>query len=288
MAWIYLAESADAQKVWRNGSDQLPIVKTIQRNNLCWYHGCSGEVCPQHRSGTTLELFEEKSYPRSISFLEDFLARICRLQDFARVWALSDQVFFGKLSDLPKKWRHVLSSWRMSGQESGNSFPPSELRLKHLDFDAEMVSLRLPISARATDDKDGSSLLPTLTASRSGYNQGGGSGRVGKKRYSLEMLWKMGKLPTATATAREWRCASSKADEKRKSPSLSYYWKATTGTNMPPSFCEWIMGYHIGDTVLEPWAIHYHRSNTVRRSKNYQESMSVVSEPSQTKGNENG
>src|SRR5208282_124173 len=44
-------------------------------------------------------------------------------------------------------------------------------------------------------ENDGSVLLPTPTASRSGYNQGGGSGRIGKIRYSMFQLAQRGELP---------------------------------------------------------------------------------------------
>jgi len=42
-------------------------------------------------------------------------------------------------------------------------------------------------------------LLPTPTAQDYGYNQGGGAGRVGKKRYSLQTMAKHGRWPTPRA-----------------------------------------------------------------------------------------
>lgn len=289
MAWIFVAESEDSQKPWLPGSNGSPTVKTIQRNNLCWFHGCPAEKCKQHRSGMTLELFEAESFQRLILSEQQRHARTSALLEIAQAWAASEAGLFGTSHVWPKKLMRALCFSKTSGRESGSSFPRSELRLKNLVFQSGMVCFPLEIVAHGTNGKDGSCLLPTPSASPYGYNLGGGMGRVGRKRFGLQALcpkgliptplacrsgwqrqrdgskkmmlpklWNLGKIPTPVAS--EGRRAWSHFDTTRHSPSVSTYWRATTGTNAPPSFFEWIQGFRIGATVFEPWATLYHRS----------------------------
>jgi len=94
-------------------------------------------------------------------------------------------------------------------------------------------------------ERDGS-YLPTPTAQSHGSNQGGANGRVGKVRYSLQFMWKMGLIPTLTVSQKGYDNQANGT----KTLSLCGLWRATTGTTMPSSFCEWIMGYEIGHTKL--------------------------------------
>lgn len=62
------------------------------------------------------------------------------------------------------------------------------------------TAYRLPPLARVTDEI-GSGLLPTPSAVTYGSNQGGGMGRVGPVRYSLESMARMKLLPTSKAAS---------------------------------------------------------------------------------------
>jgi len=97
-----------------------------------------------------------------------------------------------------------------------------------------------------------SSCWPTPTVATYGYNQGGASGRVGKKRYSLHGLAKM----WATPTARDWKDGY---DPSPRAPTNSLLgrqaprmWKDGKNTSdkvgLNPLFVEALMGLPAGWT----------------------------------------
>jgi hypothetical protein len=108
-----------------------------------------------------------------------------------------------------------------------------------------------------------SSLLPTPTASSYGSCRGGGSGRVGKWRASLSAMAKHNKWPTPRATDGEKNVRSKAGalkEVKRKGISGVDLHAAvlvrseTDGGQLNPEWVEWLMGYPIGWTALEPSA----------------------------------
>lgn len=89
-------------------------------------------------------------------------------------------------------------------------------------------------------------LLPTLTASRYGSNQGGAAGRTGQVRLSLEAL-----LPTLTA--RDYRTGN--ASEETWARPQARPLNETLGRSSPgkgclldPGWCELFMGFPAGWT----------------------------------------
>lgn len=82
---------------------------------------------------------------------------------------------------------------------------PSDCAKCDASWKAWVTALRLSSSERRKSarriDGNGSSSWPTPMADRSGSNQGGGAGRVGKMRPSLDTLAKH----WATPTARDWK-----------------------------------------------------------------------------------
>lgn len=93
-------------------------------------------------------------------------------------------------------WSQELSSWRTA---QGSLFQTGWERFSGPWPTSASVSngqcVERARSERATTEQDSSSLLPTPTSSRYGTNVGGGAGRVGKVRYSLEQMAKRGMLP---------------------------------------------------------------------------------------------
>ena len=95
---------------------------------------------------------------------------------------------------------------------------------------------QLPRSERHTSEKDGSSLLPTPTASRYGTSNNGCPGD-GRKVYKLKgkaSLWGLAKQ---------------------------------NGGKLNPIYIEWMMGYPRHWSDLEPWATQWYRSKLGRPSK---------------------
>jgi hypothetical protein len=89
-------------------------------------------------------------------------------------------------------------------------------------------------------------MLPTPTAQLYGSNQGGAAGRTGKKRLSLEGRVKQ--IPTPTTKDRGYqRSGGCKGKEVRGSVR-----QAKEAGYCPLGFREWMMGWPIGWTALEP------------------------------------
>lgn len=138
----------------------------------------------------------------------------------------------------------------------------------------------LPKWERGTCERDGSALLPTLTASEGGYNKGGAAGREGKERPTITTMVQKGLLPTLTVkgnynraglsarsgdglitalqrmptlTARDWKSgkASPETHAKNARP-LS----EVIGGLLSPTWCEWYMGFPLEwSDVSEPSAL---------------------------------
>ena len=127
-------------------------------------------------------------------------------------------------------------------------------------------------------------LLPTPSATSYGTNQGGGMGRVGPVRPSLQTMAKQGLWPTPNS--RDWK-DSGPTQGNRKSPNLGMaVWSTPTardaqslkkcmrgkgsqekgneiieplvvqvGGSLNPTWVEWLMGWPLGWTSLEPLAM---------------------------------
>lgn len=265
MGWIYLAEGDGSLKPWRHGSALSPTVKTTISLKECCYHACIDEKFQPPQSGPTLELFEEECCQcQSTAFGEDFHAKDTALQELVNEWRIAARSFSGKLSGWQKKRNRRSFFLKMSGRGLDGLYQRSELRLRELGSKCETGTWRHPMSAYRTDGK-GFSYLPTPTVTEGGYNLGGGAGRRGKVRWSLAQLWRRGLIPTPCA--RDSRAAGYASELKRNSPHLPALWIETTGTQLPPSFVEWIMGSRIGASALESWAIPSRGFSTAKRLK---------------------
>lgn len=79
------------------------------------------------------------------------------------------------------------------------------------------------------------SLLPTAVASTGDYNQGGGGGRRGPKRYGLQGLARKGQLPTVCTR-----------DEKGPGPPHTKGGRdlsSEVGGHLNPEWVAWFMGF---------------------------------------------
>lgn len=256
MAWIYSAASAESPWPWIPGCDQSPIAKTTDTLSLFCYHEWQRGICHRRPSGMTCGHSGATNVVgcELISLPEDSHAKISALQGLAKAWRASEADWFSRYSGSLKK-SGQLSFFSKTSQplghvevnEWGKNWPRSGMIVDGIVY---------PLSTweRRTNESVGG-CLPTPTATPYGSNQGGASGRIGKKRYSLEQLWKLGRLPTPTV--------SQKSYDRQKDGSISHslpaIWKATTGTTMPYTFSEWIMGYPLRWTAIEHWAMQWFR-----------------------------
>ena len=108
----------------------------------------------------------------------------------------------------------------------------------------------LGTSTRLIGGTECGSWLPTPTASSYGSNQGGGAGKVGKKRYSLQAMAKMNRWPTPSAT--DWK-GLSKPGQRRGQITDPAMGVIPAGGKLNPDWVEWLMGWPFpGWTALEP------------------------------------
>ena len=98
--------------------------------------------------------------------------------------------------------------------------------------------------AHLTSVTGSGSLLPTPSASSYGTNQGGGMGRTGIVRPSLQTMARKNLWPTPTAHNAKETNAPSKSE--RNTPTLA----AQAGGKLNPTWVEWLMGWPLGWTDL--------------------------------------
>lgn len=90
-------------------------------------------------------------------------------------------------------------------------------------------------------------LYPTPSATSYGSNQGGAMGRTGPVRHSLDSMARTGMWPTPTS--RDFRSGKASPETMaRNARPLS----ETIGGTLNPTWVEWLMGWPLGWTALEP------------------------------------
>jgi hypothetical protein len=196
MAWTYLAESVESLSPWLHGSEQLPIVKTIDTLKASCSIVCDSAISRALQSGTTSELSKAMLCPWCrISCLEVFPAKTSVLQDMAAAWKASARAYSYTWRALRKKSVLLSSFWKMSRR-----FEQGDLVWSASSWPAwgTISGGRLfqPQKLEPNTSADvGSSLLPTPTAKHYGSNKGGGKGRVGASRHSIHQMATRGILP---------------------------------------------------------------------------------------------
>lgn len=167
--------------------------------------------------------------------------------------------------------------------EKGGSYLPTPRANdgeKRGDFDSSNRRNGLPAAVKR--------FYPTPTASDYGNNQGGGAGRVGEKRLSLSsmarQMWPTPKAsdgskggpncvygdgqPQMPAAAARWATPKARDHKGRNTPkrhgrhSVSIDIQVAENGHhgfLNPAFVEAIMGYSLGWTALEDWAIRWFR-----------------------------
>lgn len=262
MAWIYFQESAGSQSPSTYGLGQSLTVSKIDSLSPYFFQECQRESYIKHQSGMTLKPFAVPNSLKSTLFLEASPARILALQVAERAWRESEAVYSTKLSDSQKKLEHRLCSSKTSQQlELADFWRSSEYLPKWGMTVGGRVYLPQALEPR-TKEKDGS-YWPT-PATRD-WKDTGATSESKRKSPSLASMWKLGKLlvPTLTVSQKGYDNQANGT----KTLSLCGLWRATTGTTMPSSFCEWIMGYDIGHTKLNVLGIAWFHNKQEKRLK---------------------
>lgn len=254
MAWIYLAGSEDSHWPWIPGSDQSVIVKTIDMRKQFCCGTCEMAGCPVRQSGMMCEHSWDLIFPnRSILLREVFRARISVLRDMESAWTASEAAFSSKSFDCVANFDLDSCSWKMSQLSliedltefsrnslrfgmtvAGRLFQPPNLEPCIFGKDG----LFLPTMTTKDRGHVGhmTSKIPTPTAKQFGNCKGGGSGRIGKVRDGIHRMARKGILPGHPKGL------------------LNQEWT------------EQAMGYPIGWTEIEDWAMQWFRFKRKKHS----------------------
>jgi hypothetical protein len=175
-------------------------------------------------------------------YAEDSLARMSRAQARALASAVLEAAFGASSPESSANSPRPGSSLKTSRRaRRGGSMPfvPNwnDSATKRYRSRLARLLAALPIAAHAFSSL-GHEALPTLSACSYGSNRGGGAGRVGPERPSLERL-----LPTLTIAGNYNRAGLSPTSGDGLATALG-------GGNLNPRWCEWFMGLPVGWLVV--------------------------------------
>ncbi len=279
MAWIFLAESEEAQSLWHRGSGQLPIAKASSPRKTTYLNSNKKGRSQLRLYGTTYEPSnEDTSELLWTPFMGDGHARTSALRALEQAWEELDRDLSLKSSDSFASSDQDSSSWKTHqwslfqglSEYSWTSMRWGMMRGGRL-FQPKRWEPR-------TSEKD-SGCLPTPTATAYGSNQSLSDGAsVG---HSLNTIAK--RLPTplasdgehggpsannhgapkltalairiSTPCARDGKDGLTPRPHGGHSPSVAVA-KAGHHGYLNPALVEVIMGYPIGWTVYTDWGTH--------------------------------
>ena len=233
MGWIYFQALVGSACLSEDESGPSLIVKTIDTARAFYCPECDEVSLAKLPYGTMCELSSQWcSRKKSISSTGGSPARTLALREMERAWKASEADFSLRSCDSLKKFDQLTSSLKTSQQSAHADLHASSLNspLFGMTVDGQL-SLPLKLELR-TSGKDGS-YLPTPCVKEGGYNQGGGSGRTGKKRPSLSTMASKNLWPTPHANC-------------HTGPGLK-----KVGGLLNPTWVEWLMGYPTGHTDLK-------------------------------------
>ncbi len=289
MAWIYLAESEESQRPWLGSPDQSPIVRETDSVNPCFCHGCGKEFSQSLQFGMTCKHLGAGPYLiASILFMGDSHARTSALQEAEGAWMESDLDSFERSCDSLASYDPGSSSWKTSQLSLLGGL--TEFSWESLRW-GTIVDGRLfqPKRWEPRTCESAGSYLPTPTATPGGYNQTDSPGAA--IRPSLEMMARKHLWPTPTVhgnynrpqtgtssgtglatavkqwptpNARDGKGAPGKGCQERGGHQSSL--PAEVGGPLNPTWVEWLMGYPLGWTVLEDWAMQWYRPKWKKQS----------------------
>lgn len=305
MGWIYLAASVETPSLWHRGLEHEPIVRTIDSLSPYFCHACVMGPCHVLLSGTTsghctlLTLGRSKE---STSSSEDSPAKTSALQAAAQAWRASAPDFSLRSRAWPKKRDHRFYSLKTFPPFEPEDFPPLLGHFPGSGMTVDGTLYPLTMWARRTGENDGSSLLPTPSACSYGTNLGGGAGRIGTARPSLETMARKNLWPTPTVhgnhnapkdgtarglglstAAKMWptvkasdghkglRTPAGAAAELARGHGVDLTSAVTLedgiSGQLNPTWVEWLMGFPTGWTELNALGMQWCPRRRVKRSK---------------------
>jgi hypothetical protein len=180
----------------------------------------------------------------------DSLAKTSVVPEKVPELRVPDRGFGARWRESSMKYDRATFSWKTHRCLFAEALQQSSVTLPRWGMMRDGVVYRRRMSERPIKGI-GSGWLPTPTANPYGTNQGGSQGRVGPVRMSLATMARRNAWPTPQA--RDWRGAPGKGCQQRGGHQSSLP-KAVGGGLLNPPWVEWLMGWPIGWTALEPLA----------------------------------
>lgn len=262
MAWIYLAESAASDSL---SSPGLRLSLTVSETDTLKVCSCREWLLVnsiERQSGTTLHRSGHPCCQVSTSSSEASPARTSALRVAEQAWLASAVDYSSRSCALPKNLVPYSSSLRMSLQSGQEDLDVWSTNLPAWGMIVD-GQLSLPQALEPHTSESDGSYLPTPAASSYGTNKGGGAGRVGMARPSLETMARRNLWPTPRASD-----GAKGGPNQRGSKGQQVNLSAQAGGSLNPQWVEWLMGYQIEWTELSASATAWFRSKRVSRSKN--------------------
>ena len=271
MAWIYLAALEDSQSHCQNGSDQLPIVKSIPTVKESLFLDFQMEPCQRLPSGTifppllSARCLQVKDI-QSISSMAAFHARISALQEMEKAWKESEADYFSRSYAWPKKSSPNSYSLKTSQPSLAEAVFASLVKLPKWGMIVDGVLYPLRPLERYTVAKGGSYWpTPTKNANKDCPSE--------RKRNTpaLESMVMMLATPTASQANKPIRHPSPSRQKNTHGEdlqdSIGRLNPESIGKHLSPRFVELLMGYSAEWTGLEDWAMQWFLNKRKKRLK---------------------
>jgi len=277
MAWIYLQESEESQRLYPLGLNPSDTVISNCSHKPQSLVDSGSENYQEPLSVPTLEVLEAENFPKSTLSMEASHARTLALQGAVRAWKESEADYFSRSCALSLKFDRRLSSWKMSQLSLLEDLERSPQKLPKQGMIVGGLLYPLQKSERHIEEKGGG-YLPTPTTCEGGRNKSASKGA--RIRPSLGMLAKM--FPTPDASTRGPTKTYDPAAKSQSGRTLQSFVAAfptptvcgnnnrkgssakagdglatVAGGSLNPTWVEWLMGYRLGWTELNasvmPW-----------------------------------
>ena len=274
MSWHYLQgqEAASWEEECLDGAP-VALLRLIPSQGASYCQDSETDTSTSSQSGMTSKHSMEDPGDRQLMLFQvDFPAKTSVQQ--VKVKDLAENVldFGSRCSELLERLGLVLSSRKTLRTSVPVDLAPSSKDLAAWGMTSDGACWELGTSVRLTNGIESGSLLATPTAKANQLapsmqkwqgcrnwllptptanqtwksNQGGRAGKVGKIRQTLSGMAESGMWPTPAA--HNAKDCGSPSQGKRHTPSLPYM----VGGPLNPNWVEWLMGWPIGWTDLEP------------------------------------
>ena len=236
MGWIYFQELQGLPSHLTNGSNQLPIAKSIDIVNLSCYQEWLNKQSSKPLFGTTLKLFPQlNSLDTSTLSMVDSHVRTLALQEMEKAWRVSEAAYFTRSLGCVAKLSQDLSFWKTYLPLLPEEEQKWLEKLPRWGMIVDGALYRLRQSERYTKEKGGS-YWPTPQARAQTDTPSE------RRRHSpcLETIVKL--LPTPDASARGAR--------KNQNGHTFNLQDAVGSGKLNPLWVELLMGYPPGWTKI--------------------------------------